>query len=150
LAKAELQHYPIIHILFRTLSIFVDRSNARSRAESLDRCRKILKEGISIFIMPEGTRNRTQYPLLPFKDGAFRLAIETQTPIQPFVVLHCRLVYPMWSKLMLRPGRMVLKFLPPVDVAGYTLEDVAILKEKVWHQMKETILREDNFFQKMK
>lgn len=149
LAKAELQHYPVINILFRTLSIFVDRSNASSRAEGLDRCRKILKEGTSIFIMPEGTRNRTPDPLLPFKDGAFRLAIETQTPIQPFVVLHCRLVYPMWSKLMLRPGRMVLKFLPQVDVAGYTLEDVTILKEKVWHQMEEVILKEDKYYLEM-
>jgi 1-acyl-sn-glycerol-3-phosphate acyltransferase len=148
LAKAELQHLPVIHIMFRTLSIFVDRSNAESRAEGLKRCRKILNEGTSIFIMPEGTRNRTQKPLLPFKEGAFRLAIETQTPVQPFVLLNCRLVYPMWSKLMLRPGKIILKFLPQVDVSELTFKDVAELKERIRKQMEDVILTEDKYYLK--
>jgi 1-acyl-sn-glycerol-3-phosphate acyltransferase len=148
LGKEELNSYPVLNIMFRTLVIFIDRSNAESRAKGVEKCRKVLRGGTSIFIMPEGTRNRTQEPLLPFKEGAFRLAIETQTPIQPFVLLDCRLVYPMWSWMMLRPGIMKLKFLPRIEVHEMKMEDVEKLKNHVFKQIEEVILKEDKYFRK--
>lgn len=146
LGKEELNSYPVLNIMFRTLVIFIDRSNAESRAKGVEKCRKVLRGGTSIFIMPEGTRNRTRKPLLPFKDGAFRLAIETQTPIQPFVLLDCRLVYPMWSLVMLKPGTMKLKFLPRIEVHGMKMEDAEKVKNHVFKQMEEVILKEDKYF----
>lgn len=150
LGKAELNDIPVVRILFRTVTFFIDRSNPESRARGVAYCRKEIKNGHSIFIMPEGTRNRTKSPLLPFKEGAFRLAIETQTDIQPFVLLHCRNIYPMWSWVMLRPGKIVLQFLPPVSTKHLTLEDTSKLTKSVHQMMEEVILREDDYYQQQK
>lgn len=150
LGKEELENYPLLNIIFRTLVIFIDRSDPTSRSKGVEKCRETLKKGISIFIMPEGTRNRSQAPLLPFKDGAFRLAIELQVPLQPFVLLDCRLVYPMWSWVMLRPGKMTIKFLPPIEVSELTLNDLEMLKNQVWQQMQEVIIQEDRYYSSSK
>ena len=47
--------------------------------------KSVLKKGISVFIFPEGTFNTTGQPLKAFYDGAFRIAIETQTPLLPII-----------------------------------------------------------------
>jgi 1-acyl-sn-glycerol-3-phosphate acyltransferase len=101
----------------------------------------VLRKGISILVFPEGTFNTTGEPLKEFYDGAFRIAIETQTPIQPVLLLdaHARMHYK--SIFSLNPGRSRSLFLPSVPVAGLTLNDVGELKEKV-HAMMERALME--------
>jgi len=146
LGKLELDSYPVIGLLFKVGVILIDRSNPESRTRGVELCKKELAAGNSIFIMPEGTRNRTREPLLPFKSGAFRMAIDTLTPILPFVVLHARSIYPMWEPFLLRPGRIVMRFLPPVPVEGLTEDDVPQLLEQVRTQMETIILAEDEYF----
>lgn len=145
LAKAELGKIPLLGYLFSVASIFVDRSSEESRKKSVDDMERVLSEGTSILIMPEGTRNRTDKPLKEFQNGAFRVAIETQTPILPMVILHCRALMKA-DDIMMKPGTIGVKFLPPVPVDGLTLEDLPALKEKVYKMMEEIILREDHYF----
>jgi 1-acyl-sn-glycerol-3-phosphate acyltransferase len=80
-------------------------------------------------IFPEGTRSRTA-ELLPFKDGAFRLAIEAGVPILPLAVSGTRTALP---KHDWRFGRSVaeVQVLEPVETAGLTLADVPALKARV-------------------
>ncbi|MDZ7649039.1 MAG: lysophospholipid acyltransferase family protein [Cytophagales bacterium] len=65
----------------------VDRSSNESRKKSLDYLKEILTMGINILIFPEGTQNRSKEILQPFKDGAFRIAADTQKALLPLVVL---------------------------------------------------------------
>ncbi len=80
-------------------------------------------------------------PLKSFYDGAFKIAIETQTPMQPILFLdtYDRLYYR--SIFSLRPGPSRAVFLRPVPVNGLTMEDVGKLKEDV-RVLMETKLRE--------
>ncbi len=146
LAKAELKKIPIMGYLFGVASIFVDRSNETSRKKSVEEMKKVLNNGISILIMPEGTRNRTEAPLKEFQNGAFRVAIETQTPILPMVILHCRAMMKADS-LVMKPGTIGVKFLPPIPVDGLTEADIPALKAKVYKIMEDVILKEDSYFQ---
>lgn len=84
LAKIELiQKYGF---LFRRLGIIpVDRK--RKNQESLNKAKKILAEEKVIGIFPEGTINKGEYYLLPFKYGAVSLAKNTTSPIVPFAII---------------------------------------------------------------
>ena len=85
LGKYEMVRYPIFGLIYRAAAILVDRSDAAHRAQSVRALKAAIARGISIFIFPEGTFNETDKPLKDFYDGAFRTAVETQTPIKPIL-----------------------------------------------------------------
>ncbi|HPN20141.1 MAG TPA: lysophospholipid acyltransferase family protein, partial [Chitinophagales bacterium] len=88
LVKRELTLVPGLGQLFTLMCLPVDRSSREARNASKVRMLNELKQGISVLIFPEGTRNRTKEPLLPFFDGAFELAIDAQVPILPVVLTN--------------------------------------------------------------
>jgi 1-acyl-sn-glycerol-3-phosphate acyltransferase len=142
LVKKELTVIPGVGQLFSLMCLTVDRSNKASRQASKVKMLSDLKQGISIFIFPEGTRNRGKKPLLPFFDGAFELAIEAQVPVLPAVQLNTRKLNPD-NTWMFRPGIIELVHLPPVPTKGLTLENLHEFKEKVHQIMADFILKND-------
>ncbi len=141
LGKYEMKRVPVFGFIYRSAVVMVDRSNPGGRSKSVRVLKSVLGKGISVFIYPEGTFNETHKPLKDFYDGAFRIAIETQTPIKPMLFLdtYSRLNYK--SIFSLNPGRSRTVFLEEVSVHGLTYNDVQALKDKVYHQM-ETMLIE--------
>ncbi len=141
LGKAEMAKVPIFGSIYKKGAVLVDRSNPEKRSESVRALLGFIAEGISIFICPEGTFNKTPAPLKNFYDGAFRIAIETQTPIRPilFPDTYDRLNY--HSLFSLTPGRSRAIFLSEISVEGMTLEDLPVLKQQVFEQMEQGLLR---------
>ena len=76
LGKAEAGKIPFIGTLITNLSVLVNRNDNQSRKNTFGLMAKELAKGYSIFLYPEGTRNRTNEKLKPFYDGAFKLAID--------------------------------------------------------------------------
>ena len=109
--------------------IAVSRSERASRAEALEACRERLRNHVSVMIFPEGTRSRTD-ELLPFKDGAFRLAVESGVPILPLVVAGTRGAMQKGSLLFGR-SRAEVRALDPIPTDGMTIADVPMLRERV-------------------
>ncbi|WP_226388746.1 lysophospholipid acyltransferase family protein [Penaeicola halotolerans] len=139
LGKHELGKIPLFGWIVGRFAVWVDRTNPASRLKSIDKLKNVLAKGISILIAPEGTRNNTKNTLLPFKNGAFKLAIETQTPILPMVILHANKLMPRGT-FFLKPGVISIYFSEPIPVSGLSLEDVDQLKEKVYNRMEAMIL----------
>jgi 1-acyl-sn-glycerol-3-phosphate acyltransferase len=141
LGKAEMTRIPFFGFIYSRAVVLVDRTTARGRSRSVRELKSVLSIDRSVFIFPEGTFNETGQPLKSFYDGAFRLAIETQTPLQPilFVDTFNRLHYS--SLFSLRPGITRAIFLPEVDVQGLTVADLPRLKERVYAQMEEGLIR---------
>lgn len=140
LSKAELFRIPLLGWLMRLAGdIPVQRGTARSAIAAMNRCKEILKEHVSVIIFPEGTRSVTD-ELLPFKDGAFRLAIDAQVPILPMVVHGTGTAL---RKHDWRLGRSVaeVRVLDPVETSGMTHADVARLREEVRQRIQ--VVRED-------
>lgn len=138
LAKKELLKIPIFGWIARTATIIVDRSSPESRKKSIDRLKQFLRSGISILIFAEGTQNRSANILQPFHDGAFRIAIDTQQPIVPVVVLGAgRLMPP--GTINLKPGLIRIYAGREIPTTGLTTQDVKTLKEHTFHVMSETI-----------
>ena len=141
LGKAELRKVPFFGYIYSRAVILVDRSNPDARSKSVRQLVRTLERGISVFIFPEGTFNETGRPLKNFYDGAFRIAIETGTPIRPILFLDTfdRMHYS--TIFSLRPGSTRAIFLPEVSVEGLSLADLQTLKDKVYRLMEDKLLQ---------
>jgi 1-acyl-sn-glycerol-3-phosphate acyltransferase len=141
LGKIEMSKIPVFGLLYRLAVVLIDRTSAKSRAKSIAKLQEVLNQNISIFIFPEGTFNESGNPLKQFYDGAFRIAIETQTPIKPIVFLDAvnRMHYK--SIFSITPGTSRAVQLPEISVKGYTLDDVAALKKATFDVMETCILK---------
>lgn len=141
LAKYELSKVPVFGYIYKKATVLVDRRDAEKRARSITEMSVLLQKHISIFIFPEGTFNETGAPLKEFYDGAFKIAIETNTPLKPILFPDTvkRLHYS--SILSMTPGMSRAVFLDEVSVAGMTMEDVPALKQKVYQIMEAGLRR---------
>lgn len=140
LAKKELLKIPVFGWIAQSATIIVDRSNSISRKKSIEKLKDILLGGISILIFAEGTQNRTRDILQPFHDGAFRIAVDTQQPLMPMVVIGAgRLMPP--GTINLRPGKIRIYVGEEITTAGLTVDDVPALKQKTFDVMMEMILK---------
>jgi len=140
LGKVEITKVPIFGLIYKRIVVLIDRSSKESREQSVQALKQDLASGLSILIFAEGTMNQTEKPLADFYDGAFRIAIETQTPIIPFVMMNNRELLPRKDPLKARPGLITTIFLPEVSVVGLTMDDVPNLKRKVYDVMENAIL----------
>jgi 1-acyl-sn-glycerol-3-phosphate acyltransferase len=133
IAKIEMMKVPVFNLIYKRGSVLVDRKSEASRRKSYDDMKAVLEKGWHMCIYPEGTRNKTDEPLRPFKDGAFRLAVDTGTPIIPCLLFNTKKVLPPHKKFFMRPHPLYIHFLEPVDTVG---RDAGELKNHVYELMK--------------
>lgn len=103
------------------------RGKRESAIDAINKCRDRLKKKVSIMIFPEGTRSNT-WEMLPFKDGAFRLAIEAGAPVLPIAVAGTRGAMAKGTFQFL-PARALAQVLEPIETTGMTLADIPTLKQ---------------------
>lgn len=129
IAKVEMAKIPLFGLIYKRGSILVDRNDKNSRRDSFKKMKNVLNQGMHVCIYPEGTRNITQLPLKEFHDGAFRLAIETGTPIIPALIFNTKKILPPGKSFHFLPAKMEIHFLTPVYI---TPEDnYELLKIKI-------------------
>jgi len=137
LGKAEMSKIPVFGFIYRKAIVSVDRSSAGNRTKSVRIMKSILSKGISVLVFPEGTFNMGTTALKEFYDGAFRIAIEMQTPIKPVLFLDAYRRMPYQSVFLLNPGISRILYMNEIPVSGYTSADTDKLKEKVYTLMRE-------------
>jgi 1-acyl-sn-glycerol-3-phosphate acyltransferase len=137
LAKKELTKIPLFGYMLERLYITVDRKDKVARARSMEKMMQSIKDGISVFICPEGTRNKSKEPLLPFHDGAFRLAIQTQTPMAVLAVKNSNKLLSPNNPIALRPGVIHCYWSEPIVTKGMTQDDIGRLKEMAGELLKK-------------
>lgn len=140
LGKVEMARVPVFGFIYKNAIVTVDRSNTGSRAASLRILRSILSRGISVLVFPEGTFNTTHRPLKEFYDGAFRLAIEMQTPIKPVLFLDTYSRMPYTGLLTMTPGQSRILYMEEVPVKGLVMADLPALKQRVYTLMEQKLI----------
>jgi 1-acyl-sn-glycerol-3-phosphate acyltransferase len=140
LGRIELSNMPVFGFIYRSVVVIVNRSDAAHRAKSVRNLVSVISRGVSIIVMPEGTFNMGHTALKDFYDGAFKVAVETQTTIKPFLLLDAfdRMHYR--HLFTLTPGRSRAIFLQEVPVDGLTLKDVPSLKQKVYELIEKKLI----------
>ena len=144
LIKKELLKIPILGWILSIVALPIDRNDRESRHRSKLKMNSEIDQNISMLIFPEGTQNRTSKPMNEFQDGAFKLAITTQTKILPVVILNSR-TKANASSAILKPGHVKIKYLDPVDPQEF--DNVQILKNHCFKVMESAIYSNDRFFQ---
>ena len=136
LSKASIFRVPFLGQMMRMAGdIGVERGSARSRGASYGALLSWINRGASIMIFPEGTRSRTT-EMLPFRNGAFRLAIETGAPILPIAVHGARTAIRKGS-MQFGNARVVVRILDPVPTAGLGLDDLDELRSAVRRDIED-------------
>ena len=141
--KIELARNPLIGPLGKLMdAAFIDRADSTAAVSALAGVEEAARKGLSILIAPEGSRMDAQAvgPLSvgPFKKGAFRIAMATGLPIVPVVIRNSDSVAGR-NSYQLVPGTVDIAVLPPVDVAGWTLEELPKLIEQVRTSYLQTL-----------
>lgn len=139
--KNAMKKIPLFGYLYASLNILVDRNDKNSRASSLSRSLRALQSGRSIVIFPEGGIVFKQLPYMgnPLKDGAFIMAIQQQVPIVPMSFHNNHQVMDE-DTLLMRPGVLHVEIHPPIETLGLTMEDLPVLREKVFESIQNPIL----------
>jgi 1-acyl-sn-glycerol-3-phosphate acyltransferase len=135
IAKIEMAKIPIFGLIYKRGSVLVDRKNKDSRKESFSKMKAVLNMGMHMCIYPEGSRNKTDQPLTPFHDGAFKLAVETGKSIIPTLIFNTKKVMPVFKGFYFWPAKMEMHFLP--EIPAEKGADYEVLKEKVYKVMEE-------------
>lgn len=132
MAKEEFQRIPLLGLFFRTIDIPVDPDNPRKAALAYRRGIQHLRQGKSLAIYPEGTIARITPRLTPFKNGAFRMAIEEQVDVLPVTSIgHWELLSD-FHQYHYKPGKVIQYVHKPISTKGLTIRDSEQLKQKVF------------------
>jgi len=136
ISKSSIFRVPFLGLMMRMAGdVGVHRGDAASRAASYGALKRWLDRGASVMFFPEGTRSRSA-EMLPFRNGAFRLAIETGWPILPLAVHGTRTAIRKGS-MRFGNARVVVRILDPVATAGLHAEDVDALRMRVRREIDE-------------
>lgn len=145
IGKKELLNNPVTGLFFRSIDLPIDRESRLSAFRVFKKAQEALSRGRSILIFPEGTIHGGYPPRLgEFKNGPFRLALETGIPIIPVIIQDAwKLFWDDGKKLGTRPGIVHVDVLRPVTVHPEPIpnktspEQVLALKDRI-HSLIET------------
>ncbi|CAG9858459.1 unnamed protein product [Phyllotreta striolata] len=116
-------------------TIFIDRVNARDAQSAVNKTGEtIRKRQARVLMFPEGTRNGKK-ELLPFKKGAFHLAVASKVPIQPVAVSR----YSFLGKFRFDSGNVKIRILPAIPTENCTAEDIPRLIDETHKILSENV-----------
>lgn len=140
IAKKEVLKVPVLGRGMQFIKFLaIDRSNAQRAVETMDKVRETVKSGYSFGIFAEGTRAMPG-ELLPFKKGAFHVAMQTGAAIVPVAIKNTD--YLMGKKTgVVNPGTMEIVLLPPIETKDLTPEDLPALLEKTREAIAEELAK---------
>lgn len=141
-AKASLKRVPVLG-WFMALSgtVFINRSNSKSAREAMQGAAdEMRRRGQSVWMFPEGTRSYAAEPgLLPFKKGAFHLAVQAKVPVVPVVVANYADILDV-KKWRFNAGVVRIKVLKPIETTNLTTADVEDLTRDTREKMLDTMV----------
>jgi 1-acyl-sn-glycerol-3-phosphate acyltransferase len=140
IGKKELIWIPFFGLFYKAAgNIMIDRKKITKAKGSLDQVVEAIKNRkVSVWVFPEGTRNKSGEGLLPFKKGPFHMAVGAQVPVVPLVCSSMKKAID-WKNKKVLNNKMRLKILPPIFTTGMTESDVPSLTEKVRNIMLDTV-----------
>lgn len=132
LGKKELGNVPLFNIYFKKMNILVDRKNPKSAHQSIAKACEVMEKGSNLVIFPEGTIPKSVPQLKPFKNGAFRVALQLKMSIIPVTFKdNYRLLEDSWSLTAIsRPGLSRVYIHEPIEVKETDEWDLLTLREE--------------------
>lgn len=115
-SKVEMLKWPLLNLWMKNIHcLFLDRSNIKEGLKTILKGAEEVKNGISLCIFPEGTRNKVPDTFLPFHDGSFKIAEKGGVPVIPMVILNSADVFEDHLP-KIKKTTVVIEFQPPVYI----------------------------------
>ncbi|MGN0168643.1 MAG: lysophospholipid acyltransferase family protein [Acetatifactor sp.] len=93
-AKKEMNHVPILRLWMKNIHcLFLDRENIKEGLKTILAGVEEVKNGCSLCIFPEGTRNKVNDSFLPFHEGSFKIAEKGKVPVVPMVIVNSAAIF---------------------------------------------------------
>ncbi len=144
IAKQESMKLPVISFWMVYLDcLFLDRSDIRKGLEMVLTAIDKVKNGISIFIYPEGTRNKTDQPLGEFHKGSFKIAQKAGCPIVPVVVNHTRDCFENHMP-WIKKTTVVIEYCEPIRIKELDKEDQKNIDQYVKNIIEQTYVKNES------
>lgn len=129
IAKKEIDRIPILNLWMRKLNcLFLERDNIKQGLDTILKAIDMVKQGTSVQVCPEGTRNHGE-EMLPFKDGCFKIAEKTGCPIVPIAITNTDDIYEN-HRPFVRPARVMMQYGDPIYLEGMERSEKKHLGEK--------------------
>lgn len=141
LGKVEIASIPLLGNIYKEAVITVKRDSPEDRKRSVEDMKQAIASGSSIIIAPEGTFNMSDQPLSKFYDGAFRIALQTGTPVTPILILDTFDRMHFDSLFSITPGKSRSVILDPVPVEGFEEHEVERYRQQVYQIMELALIR---------
>ena len=139
LSKKSIFDIPLLGWMMHVAGdVELERGDKESARRAMGEMRERLDRKLSVIIFPEGTRSRDG-SVGPFREGAFRLAIEGGVDVVPLAVAGTANSLPKGSLVFREKTAATVTVLPPVSTKGLTLEDAPALAERVRDQIARAI-----------
>lgn len=136
----DLLKVPLFGKLFRTFHIPINRKSMKDRYRTYQDCKGALEAGKDLVIFPEGGIWADASPeLAPFKEGAFKLAIELQIPIVPVTIPYNWHILSLFKINQMQWRKSIVIFHEPIETKGLTMADVGKLKTAVFQVIQQTL-----------
>lgn len=134
-AKKETKRVPIFSIWMAFMNCqFLDRSDLRDGLRVINKSAELIKQGSSMCIFPEGTRNKGTEPMLPFHEGSFKIAQRSGCPIVPVIINNSDDIFEAHLPKV-RKTHVIIEYLDPIEVDGLSnrefKETVSGLRERM-------------------
>lgn len=139
MAKQELSNWPLFGIFFQTMDISVNRKSPVNAAKAFIKAKRALNDGHSVVLFPEGTIPKNNPQLLPFKDGAFKMAFDTNKAIVPVTFTNnFGIIGALYGpKLRVAPGKTTAKISKPLYPSDF--EDCKALKDATFAAIQHNL-----------
>ena len=136
MAKKEVYKLPVFRTAARSFNfIKVDRLDKNDRKSINEQAKTLFRNGWSLMVYPQGTRAKKDN-FLPFKSGAFHIALENNIPILPVVIAGTGDIWPRGKKFM-TSGKAIINTLEPIDMSKHTKESIDQLVDETYEKMSK-------------
>ncbi len=145
IAKKELEKIPVINLWMKFLyCLLLDRTDIKAGLKTILAGIQQIKNGISIFVFPEGTRNKNEAEadLLPFHDGSFKLATKSGCPIIPVAIRNADQVFEAHLP-RIKSTNVIIEYGKPIIVSELSKEDQRHIGEYTRNIMQQMLKRQD-------
>lgn len=131
IAKKETAKVPLLKNWMDNVNcLFLDRDNIKQGLQTILNACEQVKNGISIFIFPEGTRNKNADEFLPFKGGSFKIATKTGCEIIPVAINNSEMLFEAHFPKIKR-ANVIIEFGKPISVKDMSRDEQKVLPDTV-------------------